>query len=191
MKVASSFLPTTFGTFKIFVYQSNDGREHVALLGKKRGGKSPLVRIHSQCLTGDTFSSKRCDCRQQLQKSMRFVNRNGGVVVYLNQEGRGIGLANKVRAYALQDQGLDTVEANKALHLPVDSRDYMVAAQILKDLGISKVKLLTNNPEKLKQIGKYGIKVTRRIPLEARPHKLNKKYLLAKKKKLGHRLELV
>lgn len=191
MKVASSSLPTTYGTFKLFVYQSNDGREHAALLGKKRGGKNPLVRIHSQCLTGDTFSSKRCDCRGQLQKSLKMVNKNGGAIIYLNQEGRGLGLANKIKAYALQDQGLDTVEANEALHLPVDSRDYRVAAQILKDLGISKIKLLTNNPEKLKQIEKYGIKVVKRIPLEIKPHKINKRYLLAKKKKLGHKLELV
>lgn len=191
MKVASSSLPTSFGTFKLSVYQSRDGEEHIALVGKKNLGKNPLVRIHSQCLTGDTFSSKRCDCRQQLQKSIRLVNKNGGVIIYLNQEGRGLGLANKVRAYALQDQGLDTVEANEALHLPIDNRDYTVAAQILADLGISKVKLLTNNPQKLKQLEKYGIKVTKRIPLEVKPHAINRKYLLAKKKKLGHKLQLV
>lgn len=184
-KVASASLPTTCGAFKIFVYQSKDKREHVALLGKKTG-KDPIVRIHSQCLTGDTFSSIRCDCRQQLQKSMSLVNKNGGIIIYLNQEGRGVGLANKVKAYALQDQGLDTVEANQALHLPIDGRNYMVAAQILRDLGISKVKLLTNNPEKLKQLEKYGIKVLERIPLEVKPHKINRNYLLVKKEKLGH-----
>lgn len=191
IKLASASLPTSFGTFKIFVYRSKDGEEHVALVSKKPITKNSFVRIHSQCLTGDTFSSKRCDCRQQLQKSLRLVNRNGGVIVYLNQEGRGLGLANKVKAYALQDQGLDTVEANEALHLPIDNRDYTVAAQILKDLGISKIKLLTNNPEKLKQLERGGIRVIQRIPLEIRPHKINKGYLLTKKKKLGHKLELV
>lgn len=190
MKVASASLPTIYGAFKIFVYRTKSGEEHVALVSKKPIEKAPLVRIHSQCLTGDTFSSIRCDCRQQLQKSMRLVNRNGGVVVYLNQEGRGLGLVNKVKAYALQDQGMDTVEANEALHLPVDLRDYMVAAQILKDLGISKVKLLTNNPEKLKQLERAGIKIVKRVPLEVKPHKINKKYLLAKKKKLGHILTI-
>lgn len=191
MKVVSSSLPTTYGTFKLLVYKTKDGEEHVALVGKKTIGKDPFVRIHSRCLTGDTFSSKRCDCRQQLQKSLKIINKNGGVLIYLNQEGRGIGLANKVKAYALQDQGLDTVEANTALLLPADSRDYMAAAQILKDLGISKIKLLTNNPEKLKQLKKYGIKVVKRIALEVKPHTVNKRYLMTKKIKLGHKLELV
>lgn len=185
-QVASASLPTTYGTFKIFVYRSKDGEEHSVLLSKKAIRKDPIVRIHSKCLTGDTFSSKRCDCKQQLQKSMKLVNKNGGVIIYLNQEGRGLGLVNKVRAYELQDQGLDTVEANQALHLPIDNRDYEVAAQILADLGIYKVKLLTNNPEKLKQLEKYGIKIVKRIPLLVKPHPFNKSYLLAKKKKLGH-----
>ena len=190
-QVASAFLPTTYGTFKLFVYKSNDGEEHIALLGKKTIKENPLVRIHSQCLTGDTFSSIRCDCKEQLQKSMKLISKNGGAIIYLDQEGRGLGLVNKVRAYELQDQGLDTVEANEMLHLPIDSRDYQVAAQILKDLGISRVKLLTNNPEKLKQLEKHGIKVVKRIPLEVKPHKINKRYLLAKKRKLGHKLQLV
>lgn len=190
-QIASAFLPTTYGTFQLLVYQSKDGKEHVVLVSKKPMAKDPLVRIHSQCLTGDTFSSKRCDCRQQLQKSMKIINKNGGMIIYLNQEGRGVGLANKVRAYALQDQGLDTVEAQKALHLPIDKRDYQVAARILKELGITEVKLLTNNPEKLKQLEKYGIKIVKRIPLEVKPHLINKKYLIAKKNKLGHKLQLV
>jgi len=193
MKLASATLPTEYGTFQIMIYQSKkDHREHTVLVKGDILNKQPvIVRIHSQCLTGDTFSSKRCDCRQQLQKSMRLINKYGGVVIYLNQEGRGLGLINKVKAYALQDQGLDTVEANKALHLPIDKRDYQVAAQILKDLGISQVKLLTNNPEKLKQLEKYGIGVTARIPLEVKPHAANLRYLLTKKKKLGHKLQLV
>lgn len=190
IQVASASLPTIYGTFKLLVYRAKNGKEHVVLLGKRPMGKDPLVRIHSQCLTGDTFSSKRCDCRQQLQKSMKLVNKNGGVIIYLNQEGRGLGLVNKVRAYALQDQGLDTVEANQALHLPIDLRDYQVAARILMDLGISYVKLLTNNPEKLKQLEKYGIKVLRRISLEVKPHPTNKRYLMAKKNKLGHILTI-
>lgn len=190
-QVASSSLPTIYGTFKLLVYKTKGGKEHAALVGKKAIVKNPFVRIHSRCLTGDTFASRRCDCRQQLQKSLKIINKNGGVIVYLNQEGRGLGLANKVKAYALQDQGMDTVEANKALYLPIDNRDYMVAAQILKDLGISKVKLLTNNPEKLKQLEKYGIKISKRVPLEVKPQLTNLKYLKAKKAKLGHKLKLV
>ncbi len=191
IKTAKANLPTKNGLFNIHIYKSfNDNSEHVALsLGNNK--EPVLTRIHSQCLTGDTFSSIKCDCGQQLQKSMRLIKKNGGVIIYLNQEGRGIGLTNKVRAYALQDKGLDTVEANRALHLPIDNRDYMVAASILSDLGISKVSLLTNNPEKLGQLEKYGIKIVKRIPLEIKPHAINKRYLLVKKEKLGHKLKFV
>lgn len=191
VKLASASLPTGFGRFRLWLYRSDDGKEQIALVSRKAPGKNPLVRVHSQCLTGDTFSSKRCDCRQQLQKSLKVISQQGGVIIYLNQEGRGLGLVNKIKAYDLQDQGLDTVEANEALRLPPDPRDYQVAAQILADLGIFKVSLLTNNPDKVKQLEKYGIKVSRRVPLEIRPHQFNRQYLTAKKNKLGHQLELV
>lgn len=188
MKIASSILPTKYGTFKLHIFQSKDKREHVALVVEKNlGNKKPiLVRIHSQCLTGDTFFSLKCDCREQLEKSMKLIASKGGAIVYLNQEGRGIGLGNKVKAYALQDKGLDTVEANKALSLPADARDYKIAADILRSLGITQISLLTNNPQKIYQLEKYGIKIVKRIPLLIKPQPSNKSYLLAKKKKLGH-----
>lgn len=194
MKIASANLPTKYGHFKILVYQSKeDQREHAVLVkGKDLKLQPVLVRIHSQCLTGDTFLSLRCDCREQLHRSMKLIQQKGqGVIIYLNQEGRGIGLANKIKAYRLQEKGLDTVEANKALHVPTDTRDYQIAAQILQDLGISEVLLLTNNPIKIRQLKKYGIKVLERIPLEVKPHNLNLSYLRTKKKKLKHMLKLV
>ncbi len=192
VRVATSKLPTKYGTFWISIYESLDDRcEHTALvLGKPK--KSTTVRIHSQCITGDTFASKRCDCGEQLQKSMRKLQQVGnGVILYLNQEGRGIGLTNKIRAYALQDQGYDTVEANHSLGFTADARDYKIAADILHDLGVTEVSLLTNNPEKEKQLVAYGIRVSRRIPLESRPNGVNGKYLLTKKHKLGHSLKKV
>lgn len=190
VQVASAYLPTSFGTFKLLVYRSKDGEEHVALLGQNVSRKNPLVRIHSQCLTGDTFSSKRCDCGKQLHRSMKLVNKNGGVIIYLNQEGRGVGLGNKVKAYDLQDKGFDTVEANEKLHLPIDAREYGIAAHILQDLGIKEISLLTNNPAKIKQLEQHGIRIAKRIPLEIKATKDNKSYLLAKKKKLGHILTI-
>lgn len=190
VQVASTSLPTYYGTFNLLVYRSKDGGEHVALLGQNVRRKNPLVRIHSQCLTGDTFSSIRCDCGQQLHESMKLVSKKGGVIIYLNQEGRGVGLGNKIKAYALQDKGFDTVEANEKLHLPIDARQYSIAAHILQDLGIKGILLLTNNPAKIKQLEQNGIRIAKRIPLEIKATKENKQYLLAKKKKLGHILKI-
>lgn len=192
VRAATSKLPTKYGTFEISVYESVvDRREHTALiLGKLK--KPTTVRIHSQCLTGDTFSSQRCDCGEQLQKSMRKLQQVGnGVILYLSQEGRGIGLTNKIRAYALQDRGYDTVEANHALGLTADARDYKIAADILHDLGVAEISLLTNNPDKEKQLGTYGIRIAKRIALESRPNGVNGNYLLTKRHKLGHNLKRV
>ncbi len=192
VQVAASTLPTKYGLFKILIYKSLlDDREHtVLILGKI--GKSPLTRIHSQCLTGDTFSSLRCDCGEQLQQSLQEISKNGnGIVIYLNQEGRGIGLTNKIKSYALQDSGLDTIEANKVLGFPSDLRDYKVAADILKYLEISDIRLLSNNPDKKSQLSKFGINVSQRFSLEVKPNKINLKYLRTKKQKLNHQLKLV
>lgn len=191
VKVANSKLPTKYGDFNISIYRSeSDGGEHSILtMGKL---KNPaLVRIHSQCLTGDTFGSERCDCQNQLHQSMEAISKRGtGAVIYLNQEGRGVGLENKIRAYELQDQGFDTVEANCRLGLPIDSRDYKIAADILNGLEISRIELLTNNPAKINQLEKYGIGVNP-VPVETNPNPNNKKYLTDKKNKLGHRLTKV
>lgn len=192
IKVATATLPTTFGTFQISVYKSTiDNREHTVLL--MGDSKQPsLTRIHSQCFTGDTLFSLRCDCRQQLHQSMSLISKAGsGVVLYLNQEGRGIGLVNKIKAYSLQDQGHDTVEANHTLGFPADTRNYKVAADILKDLGIKKINLLTNNPDKEKQLATFGIHIIKCIPIESQPNGVNIKYLITKKRKLGHRLTTV
>lgn len=192
VKTASAKLPTPYGEFKISVYKSLfDAREHVSLLlGNPKS--SVLTRIHSECLTGDTFHSFKCDCHDQLHKSLKIVkDKKEGLILYLNQEGRGIGLTNKIKSYALQEKGLDTVDANNALGLPADVRDYLVAADILKDLGFSKIDLLTNNPDKISQLTKYGIQVNSRVPIEIAPNSLNKKYLQTKKNKLKQELELV
>jgi 3,4-dihydroxy 2-butanone 4-phosphate synthase / GTP cyclohydrolase II len=164
-----------------------DGREHLALVhGNVGGGRPALVRLHSECLTGDVFGSKRCDCGEQLMESMRqIVAAESGVIIYLHQEGRGIGLANKIRAYALQDQGLDTVEANLELGFKEDLRDYGIGAQILRDLGVGEVRLLTNNPHKIESLQRYGVSVNR-VPLEVTPHEGNIEYLRTKREKLGH-----
>ncbi len=192
IKMATSTLPTRYGTFQISVYRSIiDNREHTVLL---RGNvKQPLLtRVHSQCFTGDTLLSLRCDCRQQLHQSMNLISKAGsGVILYLNQEGRGIGLVNKIKAYSLQDQGHDTVEANHRLGFPADARDYKVAAHILKDLGIEQINLLTNNPNKEDQLAACGIRINQCIPLESQPNGINTKYLATKKRKLGHRLNMV
>jgi len=191
-KVASSILPTEYGMFRVIIYRSLlDNREHAVLHMGNDPNEPLLTRIHSQCLTGDTFLSLKCECRQQLHQSMKLISKKKqGAIVYLNQEGRGIGLTNKIKAYALQDKGLDTVEANHALGFPADVRDYKVAADILHDLGIKEINLLTNNPDKVKQLSHLGIKIVKTIPLEIPPNGINKRYLIAKRKKLGHRLNL-
>jgi len=178
--------------FRVIIYRSLlDNREHAVLHMGNDPNEPLLTRIHSQCLTGDTFLSLKCECRQQLHQSMKLISKKKqGAIVYLNQEGRGIGLTNKIKAYALQDKGLDTVEANHALGFPADVRDYKVAADILHDLGIKEINLLTNNPDKVKQLSHLGIKIVKTIPLEIPPNGINKRYLIAKRKKLGHRLNL-
>ncbi|HVN83718.1 MAG TPA: GTP cyclohydrolase II [Candidatus Binatia bacterium] len=179
------------GRFRAVVYRNDvDSDEHIALIkGRPSRDEPALVRIHSQCVTGDVFGSERCDCGDQLRKAMERIDAAGrGVIVYMDQEGRGIGLANKIRAYALQDQGRDTVEANLELGFKDDSRDYGIAAQILRDLGIEHVRLLTNNPKKIQGLAAYGIDVAERLPIEIPPHPGNVRYLRAKQQKLGHLL---
>lgn len=193
MKISSSSLPTKYGVFQLSIYKSlDDSREH-AVLHLSNGLKKPiLTRIHSQCLTGDTFQSLRCDCHEQLHQSIRMVQEKGeGVIIYLNQEGRGIGLANKIKSYALQEKGYDTVEANHMLGFPADARTYGIAVEILKDLGISEIDLLTNNPEKERQLSQFGIHIRKTIPLETQPNGINKAYLVTKRNKLGHRLSVI
>lgn len=192
IKTATSKLPTEYGLFKIIIYKSlSTNREHAVLtLGNLR--KPVLVRIHSQCLTGDTFTSVRCDCGPQLRKSMKIIGKRGsGLILYLNQEGRGIGLTNKIRAYALQDLGYDTVEANEALGFPSDLRSYDIAADILKDLKAEDIYLLTNNPDKKDQLAKYHINIQKRVPLEIKPNKVDLNYLKVKKRKMRHQLQYV
>jgi len=186
---ASANLPTEFGQFTVHVYESEiDRLEHSALvMGEISSDKEILVRVHSECLTGDVFSSKRCDCGEQLQRSLEMIAESGnGVLLYMRQEGRGIGLINKVKAYALQDQGLDTVEANVELGFSPDPRDYGIGAQILRSLGIKKMKLITNNPRKRVGLESYGLEVVDLVPLEIIPNEKNRKYLETKKSKLGH-----
>lgn len=192
--VAKAKLPTPFGKFTAYVYDCpSQNHQHIALvMGKISPDEPVLVRVHSQCLTGDVLHSIRCDCGWQLESAMRQIGeRGGGVLLYLSQEGRGIGLANKIRAYALQDRGLDTVEANEHLGLPADMRDYSVGANILSDLGIRQIHLLTNNPRKIAGIERYGLKIVKRIPLEMQPHSAVRSYLRVKKDKLGHLLSKV
>jgi len=192
VREASAKLPTEYGTFDIHVYHSVlDKREHVALvLGDIE--ESMLVRVHSKCLTGDTLDSLMCDCGEQLRMSFGMIQRaGGGVLLYLDQEGRGIGLSNKIKAYAHQARGLDTVEANHALGFSPDERDYGIAADILRDLKIRDVSLLTNNPKKIRALRLRGIRVVKRVPLETAPNATNHRYLSTKKRKLGHRLRAV
>jgi GTP cyclohydrolase II len=172
----------------MFVCDTPEHKEHVALtLGAIDGGGPVLVRAHSECLTGDVLGSSRCDCGEQLEGSLRFLQQQGrGILLYLRQEGRGIGLANKISAYALQEQGLDTVEANLALGLPEDAREYRVAAEMLLDLGVRRVHLLTNNPAKIAGLERYGVEVVERIPLSMSPNLSNLGYLRTKREKMGH-----
>ncbi len=188
-RVAEAELPTEFGDFRIIGYTNLvDERDHVAIVkGDLAGEKNVLVRMHSECLTGDVFGSKRCDCGEQLHAAMRRINELGmGAIVYLKQEGRGIGLANKLRAYDLQDRGSDTVEANEALGFKADLRDYGLGAQILLDLGLSSIRLLTNNPRKIVGLEGYGLEITGRESLAMEAGEFNREYLSAKRTKLGH-----
>ncbi|MCZ6676915.1 MAG: bifunctional 3,4-dihydroxy-2-butanone-4-phosphate synthase/GTP cyclohydrolase II [Candidatus Poribacteria bacterium] len=191
-RVAEADLQTRCGYFKLYSYESvNDRKTHIALVkGDVSDGEPVLVRVHSQCLTGDVFGSLRCDCGEQLQKAMEFIQREGrGVLVYMRQEGRGMGLSNKIRAYKLQDsEGLDTVEANERLGFPADLRDYGVGAQILTDLGVRKMRLLTNNPRKIASLAGHNLEIVDRVPLQTLPHEFNRRYLETKRTKLGHLL---
>jgi 3,4-dihydroxy 2-butanone 4-phosphate synthase / GTP cyclohydrolase II len=188
-RVSEANLPTQFGDFTIYAYQTEVGEAtHVALVkGNVEGKENVMVRVHSECLTGDVFASLRCDCGTQIHKAMEIVNREGhGVILYMRQEGRGIGLGNKIKAYHLQDKGMDTVEANIELGFPPDLRDYGIGAQILVDLGLHKIRLLTNNPKKVIGLDGYGLEIVERVPIEAEPHAENVEYLRAKRDKMGH-----
>jgi GTP cyclohydrolase II len=195
--VASAPIPTRFGAFDVHVYTWNDPKanpalsnEHLALvMGDVRGRRGVPVRVHSECLTSEVLGSLKCDCKEQLEAAQREVERRGfGVILYLRQEGRGIGLANKIRAYALQANGADTVEANELLHLPVDARSYDVAAAILKDLGVESVELMTNNPEKHRSLEALGIRVEQRIPVHVPPNPHSAGYLAVKRDRMHHEL---
>ncbi|HBS60431.1 MAG TPA: GTP cyclohydrolase II, partial [Firmicutes bacterium] len=191
-RVAEAKMPTKYGEFTLIAYENSlDDQCHVALVkGEVRGKEAVLVRVHSECLTGDVFGSLRCDCGEQIGAALSRINEEAaGVLVYMRQEGRGIGLANKIKAYALQDKGKDTVEANLMLGFPPDLRDYGIGAQILKELGLTTIRLMTNNPNKRVGLEGYGLTVVERIPLEMTANCYNKAYLLTKKGKMGHILE--
>jgi 3,4-dihydroxy 2-butanone 4-phosphate synthase / GTP cyclohydrolase II len=193
-RAAVTTLPTVYGgEFQAIAYENQvDQQQHLALVkGQISANEVVLVRVHSECLTGDVFGSERCDCGEQLHEAMRMVGEAGrGVIVYMHQEGRGIGLINKMKAYALQDQGKDTVEANVALGFEPDLRDYGLGAQILRDLGVRRLRLLTNNPKKIVGLQGYGLEIVERIPIECEPNRRNIKYLKTKKKKMGHLLNI-
>ncbi|MCF7887810.1 MAG: bifunctional 3,4-dihydroxy-2-butanone-4-phosphate synthase/GTP cyclohydrolase II [Candidatus Omnitrophica bacterium] len=180
-------LPTSYGEFSLFLYQSNiDKSQHLALTKNLKKDKPTLVRVHSECLTGDVLASLRCDCGNQLHQALKMIGKSGGVLLYMRQEGRGIGLANKIKAYKLQEQGKDTVEANVDLGFEPDLRDYGIGAQILEDLGVKKIRLLTNNPRKIVGLEGYGLEITERVPVKIKSAKFNSHYLNTKKDKLDH-----
>ena len=188
---AETKLPTKFGDFRIIVFKNEvDHKEHLMIVkGDVRGKSDVLMRIHSECLTGDVFGSHRCDCGEQLENALRSIEEQGeGIVIYMRQEGRGIGLTNKIKAYTLQDQGYDTVEANVKLGFPPDMREYSLAAQMLRELDVKSVKLLTNNPEKKEDLERWGITVTKRVPIVIKANSINAKYLNTKKEKMRHML---
>ena len=191
-KVAQADLPTRYGRFTIFGFESRGRKEEaVALVRGNLNGKTvPLVRVHSQCLTGDVLTSLRCDCRSQLELSLKKIGQAAsGILLYLPQEGRGIGLLNKLRAYQLQDRGMDTVEANEKLGFAADAREYDFSAQVLKKLGAKRIRLLSNNPEKVRQLKEAGIQVVERVPCQPRVSKISHAYLITKKRKMGHILK--
>jgi GTP cyclohydrolase II len=187
-KIASALLPTAEATFTMTVFRAEDGKEHMVLsLGDLKAEPPPLVRIHSECLTGDALGSLRCDCGPQLQEAMHRIAVEGrGAILYLRQEGRGIGLGNKIRAYALQDQGVDTVDANHQLGFPDDARDYRLAVALLCEMGVCRLRLLTNNPRKVASLSADGIEVVDRVPLQVGENPHNAAYLATKRKRLGH-----
>jgi 3,4-dihydroxy 2-butanone 4-phosphate synthase / GTP cyclohydrolase II len=191
-EIVQTKLPTKFGEYKLIIYRDKTNNQtHIALTMGSWVDEAVLVRVHSECLTGDVFGSLRCDCGLQLEKAMQIIAlQKQGVILYMNQEGRGIGLVEKLRAYNLQDKGMDTVEANEALGHKVDLRDYGIGAQILVDLGIKRIRLLTNNPRKIVGLEGYGLKVTERVPLEIAPNAENYKYLKTKKEKMGHHINI-
>lgn len=191
--VARAVLPTRYGRFTIYGFEGRGPQEEAIALvrGQLNGGSTPLVRVHSQCLTGDVLTSQRCDCRAQLELALSKIGRSAsGVLLYLPQEGRGIGLMNKLRAYELQDGGMDTVQANEALGFAADGRDYDFSAKILKQLGAKRIRLLSNNPEKVRQLERAGITVTQRVPCQPRISRISRPYLKTKKSKMGHLLNL-
>jgi len=192
-KQAETKLPTKFGDFRMIGYSetSENPMPHLAMVSTQSDFSKPvLVRIHSECMTGDVFGSLRCDCGEQLDQSMKMTGEAGGVVIYLRQEGRGIGLINKMKAYNLQDEGLNTAEANVHLGFKIDARDYSIAIAILRDLGIKSILLMTNNPEKLDSLKNSGVEVRERIPIEIKPHQQNIDYLQTKQNLMGHLLDI-
>ena len=190
--IAKSVLPTEFGNFDIIIYQDEKRIEHVALVSGKLNFKKPLlVRVHSECITGEVFHSKKCDCKQQLDFAMKRIGKEGGVIIYLRQEGRGIGLGNKIKAYHLQEKGYDTVDANIKLGFAADERDYKIAGKILNDLSIRNIELLTNNPEKIEGLKKLGFNIVKRVSVEISSNRNNASYLKVKKNKMGHLLRKV
>lgn len=193
--IAQTELPTNTGTLNLRAYRNSETNlEPIAIVSKLEDlhsqGHSIPVRVHDACFTSEVLGSLKCDCKEQLDYAKKYVQKHGGVLIYLQQEGRGIGLANKIAAYSLQEQGLDTVEANRALHLPDDSRDYQDAVAILQDLGISEIELLTNNPRKIQKLEELGIKITKRLPIQVPSSSVSQGYLKTKAEQMGHLLDI-